>query len=95
MSVRFARANNKLLGSLYDPAQPTSYILYVNANNLYNWVLSQPMQDNHIDWLSEDEWRQAKRELQDNFSRDRFFAYHANSVEEYHQLQREAVFGAA
>ena len=34
-SVRDAVANNKLMGSLYDSLQPTSYIMEVNANNLY------------------------------------------------------------
>ena len=34
-SVCFARANNKLMGSLYDSRQPTSYITEVDANNLY------------------------------------------------------------
>ena len=40
-SVRYARVNNKLMGSLYDPLQPTSYIIEVDANNLYGWVMSQ------------------------------------------------------
>ena len=34
-SVRYARANNKLIGSLYNPTKPTSYIMEVDANNLY------------------------------------------------------------
>ena len=34
-SFRYARANNKLMKSLYDPKKPTSYIMEVNANNLY------------------------------------------------------------
>ena len=33
-SVRYARANNKFMGALYDRTKPTSYILYVDANNL-------------------------------------------------------------
>ena len=33
-SIRFARANNKFMRSLYDPTQPTSYIMKVDANNL-------------------------------------------------------------
>ena len=93
VSVRYARANNKLLGSLYDPTQPTSYILYVDANNLYGWALSQPMPDNHFDRLSEDECRQAERELKEDTSRDRFFAYHANSNEEYQRLRRAVAIG--
>ena len=34
-NVRYARAKNKLMGSLYDPTKPTSYIMEVDANNLY------------------------------------------------------------
>ena len=38
VSVRYARANNKLMGQLYDPTNLSSYILYVDANNLYGWA---------------------------------------------------------
>jgi hypothetical protein len=34
-SHKSAQANNPYLGDLYDPEQPTSYIAYVDANNLY------------------------------------------------------------
>ena len=57
MSVRYARANNKLMGSLYDPRQPTSYIIEVDANNLYGWAMSQEIPDGNCEWLSEDECR--------------------------------------
>ena len=73
VSVRYARANNKLLGSLYDPTKPTSYILYVDANNLYGWALSQPMPDNQIEWLSDAECRQVEWDLREKQSRDQFF----------------------
>ena len=39
VSVRYARANNKLMGQLYDPTKPSFYILDVDTNNLYNWAL--------------------------------------------------------
>ena len=54
-SVRYARANNKLMGSLYDPTQPTSYIMKVDANNLYGWAMSQEMPDGDFEWVSQDE----------------------------------------
>ena len=56
-SVRYARANNKLMGSLYDPRQQTSYIMEVDANNLYGWAMSQEMPDGNFEWLSEEECR--------------------------------------
>ena len=88
-SVRFARANNKLLGSLYDPTKPTSYILYVDANNLYGWAMSQAMPDDEIEWLSDQECREAEIELSEKQTRDQFFAFHANSQEEYARLMKE------
>ena len=56
-SVRYARVNNKLMGSLYDPRQPTSYIMEVEANNLYKWAMSPEMPDGDFEWLSQDECR--------------------------------------
>ena len=44
-SVSYARSNNKLMNSLYDPRLPTSYIKEVNANYLYGWAMSQEMPD--------------------------------------------------
>ena len=56
-SVRYARANNKLMGLLYDPRQPTSYIMELDANNLYDWAMSQEMPDGDFKWVSDDECR--------------------------------------
>ena len=35
INKRFAQANNKYMGSLYDPSLPSKYIIYLDANNLY------------------------------------------------------------
>ena len=88
-TVRYARANNKMLGTLYDPRKPTSYILYVDANNLYGWAMSQPLPDDKIEWRSEQECREAEIELSEKQTRDQFFEYHANSQEEYARLKQE------
>ena len=62
-SVRFARANNKLMGSLYDPRQPTSYIMEVEANKVYGWAMSQEMPVNDFEWLSQDQCRAIRQLL--------------------------------
>ena len=36
-----AFANNPQMGNLYDPTKPLNSILYVDANNLYVWAMSQ------------------------------------------------------
>ena len=56
-SVRYARANNKLMGSLYDPRQPTSYIMEIDTNNLYAWNMSQKMPNGDFKFLSEEKCR--------------------------------------
>ena len=55
--VCYARANNKLMGLLYDPMQPTSYIMEVDVNNLYGWAMSQEMPDGYFVWVRQDECR--------------------------------------
>ena len=57
-SVRYARANNKLMCSLYDPTQPTSNIMDVDANTLYGWAMSQEMPDGDFEWVSQNECRE-------------------------------------
>jgi hypothetical protein len=73
-SVRYARANNKLMGALYDPLLPTSYIMYVDANNLYGWALSQDMPLGDFEWLSEQECLDAFVALQTIDSRNKYFS---------------------
>ena len=48
INQRYARANNKYIGVRYDPSQPSKYIIYWDANNLYGWALSQPMPEGDV-----------------------------------------------
>ena len=45
-----ARANNRYMQN-YDPEQPTSFLQYLDANNLYGWAMSQPMPTRNFRWL--------------------------------------------
>ena len=74
-SVQYGRANNKLLGCLYDPTKPALYILYMNATNLSRWAMSQPMLDDKIDWLSDQECNLEKIEFSEKQTCDQFFEY--------------------
>ena len=48
-NVCYARANHKLMGSLYDLTKPTSYIMEVDAYNLDGWAMSQEMPDGNFE----------------------------------------------
>ena len=39
-SQKYAKANNQYLND-YNHEQPHSYIMYLDANNLYCWAISQ------------------------------------------------------
>ncbi|XP_053380054.1 uncharacterized protein LOC123531918 [Mercenaria mercenaria] len=42
ISNRYKKANNPYLQD-YDPSQPTSFLQYLDANNLYGWSMVQPL----------------------------------------------------
>ena len=50
VSHRHAIANNLRMEN-YDPSQPNSYLMYLNANNLYGWSMSQPMPTGGFHWV--------------------------------------------
>ena len=40
---RNAVVNNEYMGEVYNPKEESSYLQYLDANNLYGWVMSQPL----------------------------------------------------
>lgn len=50
VSKRYARANNPRVEG-YDPEKPSSHILYLDANNLYGWAMSQPLPTGGFRWV--------------------------------------------
>ena len=52
-SHRYATANNKYVYN-YDKKTQSSYIEYLNANNLYGWAMSQKLPVNGFEWVEEE-----------------------------------------
>ena len=48
---RWAKANNPYMGSEYTPREPTRYLQYLDANNLYGWAVSQPLPTGGFCWV--------------------------------------------
>ena len=47
---RYAKANNKYMKK-YDENKESSYIQYLDANNLYGWEMSQKLHVNGFKWI--------------------------------------------
>ena len=49
---RFGKANNKYMKE-YDEKAPSKYIMYLDANNLYGWAMSQYLPTGGFRWMTE------------------------------------------
>ncbi|XP_057302772.1 uncharacterized protein LOC130636939 [Hydractinia symbiolongicarpus] len=58
---RYAKANNKYMGDQYNPEAESSYLQYLDANNLYGWAMRQHLPTHGLKWLSNVETFTEKR----------------------------------
>ena len=54
IAKRHSKANNKYMKD-YDNNKENVYIIYPDANNLYDWAMSQPLPYGGFKWLSREE----------------------------------------
>ena len=52
ITKKHAEANNPYVDT-YDPSKPSNYLMYLDANNLYGWAMSQKMPEKEFDWMTE------------------------------------------
>ena len=49
---RYAKGNNKYMNN-YDENEESSYIQLFDANNLYDWAISQKLPVNNFKWIED------------------------------------------
>jgi len=67
---RYAKANNKYIKH-YDSKKDSSYVVYLDANNLYGWAMSKDLPVGNFKWMDEENFTQLK-EFPPSFFRSRF-----------------------
>lgn len=53
-SSRYAQANNKYLSS-HDPSKASTYLMYLDVNNLYGWAMGEPLPHGCFRWVDDAE----------------------------------------
>ena len=48
---KYTSANNKYMGDRFDPKSESSYLQYLDANNLYGWAMSQALPTGGFKWV--------------------------------------------
>ena len=51
---RYGKSNNKYIDN-YDEKVPSKYIMYLDANNLYGWAMSQYLPTGNFKWMTDKE----------------------------------------
>ena len=60
ISNRYGNSNNKYMDIRYNASMPSTYIAYLDANNLYGWEMSKPFPTHGFKWMESSElenWR--------------------------------------
>ena len=67
---RYAKANNKYMKN-YNKNNESSYIQYLEANNLYGWAMSQGLPANDFKWVKQEDLSQFNEDIIKNYDENR------------------------
>ena len=52
---RHGKANNKYMGKDFNPENSSKCLVYLDADNLYGWAMTEPLPTKGFKWMTEEE----------------------------------------
>ena len=91
---RYAKANNKYMGDLYASEEESSFLQYLDANNLYGWAMVQKLPTGKFKWMGDLEQFTAEKiaELVKKDKRGYILEVDVDYPKELHKLHNELPF---
>ena len=87
---RYAKANNKYMKN-YDKNSESSYIEYLDANNLCGWAISQKLPVNGFEWVKEKIYWRLHKKYDEDCNKDIGFKYEPYLCNGCHDLMQKAM----
>ena len=88
---RYARANNKYMKN-YDKNEDSSYIQYLDTNNLYGWAMSEKLPVNGFKWVNNEIKEEFFKNYDENSDKGYILEVDIKYPRKLHDLQSDLPF---
>ena len=90
---RYARANNKYMKNYNNNNEESSYIQYLDANNLYGWAMSKKLPVNGFKWINNNKINEDFiKNYNENNDKGYIFEVDAKYPKRLHELHSDLLF---
>ena len=90
-TYRYAKANNKYMKN-HDKNKESSYLQYLDANNLYGWAMSQKLPVRNFKWIEKDDISKFIKDYDENSDKGYILEVDVEYRKNLHKLHGDLPF---